>query len=163
MELPSLVVQFAVQFPIGAHRHDLNRLLFHLELGDVECDINHLIYPVMWPVAHHQDPPFEELPQLLVPWDEDLVASHNIHFFVAHDPIFDAVESLAHALHGQIDMVTAAIPLVDREHTTLFVHRIPHLRILELLSNQILRGQQLEARVQDLEDVVRHLRQHLGI
>ena len=95
---------------------------------------------------------FEELPQLLVPWDEDLVASHNIHFFVAHDPIFDAVESLAHALHGQIDMVTAAIPLVDREHTTLFVHRIPHLRILELLSNQILRGQQLEARVQDLED-----------
>ena len=42
--LPPPEVRFQVEFRIGQDPHDLNRLLTHLELGDIDFDINGLIF-----------------------------------------------------------------------------------------------------------------------
>lgn len=100
--LPPTEIRFQVEFWSGDHPHDLNRLLTHLELGQVECDINTFIYPVMWPAARGFDPPINDLSLHWVPWDEELSTEKVIHFYVADISLYNELATLAHHLNGLI-------------------------------------------------------------
>ena len=115
-DLPPTEIRFQVEFWSGDHPHDLNRLLVHLELGQVECDINTFIYPVMWPAARGFDPPINDLSLHWVPWDEELTSEKVIHFYVADISMYNELATLAHHLNGQIGMVSDQAPRVHRDH-----------------------------------------------
>ena len=161
--LPPTEVRFQVEFLAGDDPHDLNRLLTHLELGQIECDINGLVFPVMWPAHRAHDPPITELFLHWVPWDESLSSSKQVHLYVDHPPLFMELSNLAHHLHGQITMVVPQIPLGNRGDTLVVVHQIPLVLMLELLGQLSQQVRQLERRVVDLEATVQLLRNHLGI
>lgn len=161
--LPPTEMHFQVEFWNGAHPHDLNRLLTHLELGQVECDINTFIYPVMWPAARGYDPPINDLSLYSVPWDEELTSEKVIHFYVADTSLYNELATLAHHLHGQIGMVSHQAPRVHRNDTQLVVHQVPLIFMMELLGELSQQARDLDRRVQDLEATVQFLRNHLGI
>lgn len=158
--LPPPEVRFQVEFRIGQDPHDLNRLLTHLELGDIDFDINGLIFPVMWPAARAHDSPVTDLFMHWVPWDEPLSADLQVHLYVAHTPLFESLDTLAHHLQGQISMVAPQIPRIDRSETLVVIHPIPIILILELIGQVSQQVGNLERRIMDTEATVQLLRNH---
>ena len=132
-DLPPTEIRFQVGFWSGDHPHDLNRLLTHLELGQVECDINTFIYPVMWPAARGFDPPINDLSLHWVPWDEELSSEKVIHFYVADFSLDNELDTLAQHLNEQIGMGSEQAPRFHRANTLLEVHQDPLTFKMELL------------------------------
>ena len=81
LEIPREEVRFTVVFRSGDQGHDLNRVLTHFGLGELDCDINHFMFPVSWPTGRPYDPPLPEITQHWIPWDEDLSASCALNHY----------------------------------------------------------------------------------
>ena len=161
--LPPTDIRFQVELWSGDHPHDLNRLLVHLELGQIECDINNLIYPVMWPTTRGFDPPINDLSLYWVPWDEELSSTKVIHFYVADISMYNEFATLAHHLNGQIGMVSHQAPRDHRDNTLLVIHQVPLIFMMEILGQLSQQARDLDRRVQDLEATVQFLRNRLGL
>ena len=161
--LPPDEIRFQVEFRIGEIHHDLNRLLLHLELGQIECEINHMVYPVMWPATRAHDPPITDLHQHWVAWDEELSSDMVIHFYIADRALFSAMDTLANHLQNQIGMVSHQIPRTNRSETLLIIHQVPTILLMELFGQMSHQIRNLDNRVRDLEATVQFLRNHLGI
>ena len=161
--LPPTEIRFQVEFLTGDHPHDLNRLLVHLELGQVECDINTFIYPVMWPTTRGFDPPINDLSLYWVPWDEELSSTKVTHFYVADISMYNELATLAHHLNGQMGMVSHQAPRDHRDNTLLVIHQVPLIFMMEILGQLSQQARDLDRRVQDLEATVQFLRNRLGL
>ena len=58
MEAVPQEVRFTVEFVPGQRHYDLNRVLLHLGLGNLDCDVNQLIFLTSWAVGRPVFPTF---------------------------------------------------------------------------------------------------------
>ena len=163
MDIPLEEVRFTVVFRTGDQGHGVNRVLTHFGLGELDCDINQVMFPVTWPVGRPYDPPLPELTQHWIPWDEDLSPTAEVHLYVAHLPLYQELASLADVLQGHIQMVSFDTPPEDRSQTVVVIHQVPMILMMELVPQLVQRVRTLECRIVDAEAVIQHLRQDLGI
>ena len=63
-------VRFTVEFVPGNRTYDLNRVLLHLGLGTLDCDINQLIFLTSWAVGRAGVPNVSHLADFWTAWDE---------------------------------------------------------------------------------------------
>lgn len=93
MELPPGEIRFNVEFKASDLSHDVNNVLSHLNLGDTDCELNSVIFPMASPVGRLHDPPVAELPTHWIPWDEELCETTQVNLYVADAPLFRALAS----------------------------------------------------------------------
>ena len=163
VELPREEIRFTVEFRTADDGHDINRLLQHFGLGDLDCEVGHHIFPTSWPAGRLHDPPVSELSRGWVPWDEPLSDAHEVHLYVAFYPLFVELASFSDMLQGHIQVVSSDTPVADRSQTVVVVRQIPLILLTELVSQLSQQVRALEQRLANAEATIQHLRQHLGI
>ena len=73
------------------------------------------------------------------------------------------VYTLSVATNSFISLVDAGVPRDQRDVTTVYVHRLPIVDLMELATDCVDRVRVLEGRITDLEETVNMMRRHLGI
>lgn len=156
-------VRFTLEFQPDDEKSTVNSVLDVLNIQAEHCDVNHVVLPSAWPGGFAGRIWIDEIPNHWVPWDTDLEAGKQYRLFTADAKIFDRVYSLSVATNSFVTLVEAGVPRNQRDATTVCVHRMPMIDLMELASDCIHRVRTLEGRIADLEETVNVVRRHLGI
>ena len=156
-------VRFTLEFQPDEEKSIVNSILDVLNIQAGDCDINHLFFPTAWQGGFAGRIWIDEIPNQWVPWDTDLEANKQYRLFITDASVFDRVYTLSVATNGFVSLVDAGVPRNQRDVTTVYVHRLPMIDLMELASDCIHRVRVLEGRIADLEETVNMMRRHLGI
>ena len=156
-------LQFTVEFVPGNRTYDLNRVLLHLNLGNLDCDINQLIFPTSWRVGRVGVPDVSHLADFWTAWDELLDPAMQYHFYVTESSLMQQLAGYATAANNHLLLCPDQTPHTMRDDCRVVIHFITGLQITEALSVTSQHVRALEDRVAALEATIVELRQFLGI
>ena len=80
-------VRFTIEFVPGNRTYDLNRVLLHLGLGTLDCDVNQLIFLTSWAVGRAGVPNVSHLADFWTAWDELLDPAMQYHLYVTESSL----------------------------------------------------------------------------
>ena len=95
-------VRFTVEFVPGNRTYDLNRVLLHLGLGPLDCDINLLIFATSWPIGRAGVPNVSHLADFWTAWDELLDPAMQYHLYVTDSGLMHHLDQYANAAHNHL-------------------------------------------------------------
>ena len=156
-------VRFTLEFQPDEEKSIVNSILDVLNIQADDCDINHVVFPTAWRVGFAGRIWIDEIPNHWVAWDTDMEANKQYRLFIADTDIFDRVYTLSVTVNNFVSLVDAGVPRDQREVTTVYVHRLPMIDLMELAADCVDRVRVLEGRITDLEETVNMMRRHLGI
>ena len=156
-------IRFTLEFQPDEEKSIVNSILDVLDIQAEQCDINHVVFPSAWPGGFAGRIWIDEIPNHWVPWDADLEADKQYRLFIADANLFDRVYALSIATNSFVSLVDTGVPRNQRDVTTVGVHRLPMIDMMELTSDCIHRVRTLEGRIADSEETVAMMRRHLGI
>ena len=156
-------VRFTVEFVPGNRTYDLNRLLLHLGLGTLDCDINQLIFLTSWAVGRAGVPNVSHLADFWTAWDELLDPAMQYHLYVTDSSLMHHLDQYANAANHHLLLCPDQTPHVMRDNCPVVIHFVTALEITEALSVTSQHVRALEDRVAALEATIVELRQFLGI
>ena len=156
-------IRFTLEFQPDEEKSIVNSILDVLDIQAEQCDINHVVFPSAWQGGFAGRIWIDEIPNHWVPWDADLEADKQYRLFIADANIFDRVYALSIATNSFVSLVDTGVPRNQRDVTTVGVHRLPMIDMMELTSDCIHRVRTLEGRIADSEETVAMMRRHLGI
>ena len=163
MEAVPQEVRFTVEFVPGNRTYDLNRVLLHLGLGTLDCDVNHLIFLTSWAVGRAGVPNVSHLADFLTVWDELLDPAKQYHFYVTDSSLMHHLDRHAAAADHSLLLCHDQTPPDTRDNCLIVIHFVTALEITEALSVTSQHVRALEDRVAALEATIVALRQFLGI
>lgn len=156
-------IRFTLEFQPEEEKSIVNSILDALAIQAEHCDINHVVFPTAWRGGFAGRVWIDEIPNHWVPWDTDIEADKQYRLFIADANVFDRVYTLSVVSNSFVSLVDAGVPRDQRDVTTVYVHRMPMIDLMELTSDCIHRVRVLEGRIADLEETVNMMRRHLGI
>ena len=156
-------VRFTLEFQPDEEKSIVNSILEVLNIQADDCDVNHVVFPTAWTAGFAGRVWIDEIPHHWVPWDTDIEANKQYRLFLADPNIFDVVYTLSVATNSFVSLVNAGVPRDQRDVTTVYVHRLPMVDLMELAADCVDRVRVLEGRLTDLEETVNMMRRHLGI
>ena len=163
MEAVPQEVRFTVEFVPGNSTYDLNRVLLHLGLGTLDCDINHLIFLTSWAVGRAGVPNVSHLADFWTAWDELLDPAMQYHFYVTDSCLMHHLDQHAVAANNFLLLCHDQTPPASRDTCLIVIHFVTVLEITEALSVTSQHVRALEDRVAALEATIVELRQFLGL
>ena len=156
-------VRFTVEFVPGNRTYDLNRVLLHLGLGTLDCDINLLIFSTSWPVGRAGVPNVSHLADFWTAWDELLDPAMQYHLYVTDSSLMHHLDQYANDADHHLLLCPDQTPHAMRDNCSVVIHFVTALEITEALSVTSQHVRALEDRVAALEANIVELRQFLGI
>ena len=156
-------VRFIVEFVPGNQTYDLNRVLLHLGLGTLDCDINLLIFATSWPIGRVGVPNVSHLADFWTAWDELLDPAMQYHLYVTDSGLMHHLDHYVNLAHNHLLLCSDQTPHALRDTCTVVIHFVTALEITEALSVTSQHVRALEDRVAALEATIVELRQFLGL
>ena len=115
MEAVPQEVRFTVEFVPGNRTYDVNRVLLHLGLGTLDCDVNHLIFLTSWAVGRGGVPNVSHLADFWTAWDELLDPSKQYHFYVTDSSLMHHLDQHATAADHSLLLCHDQTPPATRD------------------------------------------------
>ena len=128
-------VRFTVEFVPGNRTYDLNRVLLHLGLGTLDCDINLLIFSTSWPVGRAGVPNLSHLADFWTAWDELLDPAMQYHLYVTDSSLMHHLDQYANDAHHHLLLCPDQTPHALRDTCSVAIHFLTALEITEALSD----------------------------
>ena len=163
MEAVPQEVRFTVEFVPGQRHYDLNRVLLHLGLGNLDCDVNQLIFLTSWAVGRAGVPNLSHLADFWTAWDELLDPTMQYHMYVTDSSLMYHLDQYATLANHHLLLCPDHTPQVTRDDCLVVIHFVTAMEITEALSVTSQHVRALEDRVAALEATLVELRQFLGL
>ena len=132
-------------------------------MGNLDCDINQLIFPTSWGVGRVGVPDVSHLVDFWTAWDELLDPAMQYHFYVTESSLMQHLDGYATAANNHPLLCPDRTPHAMRDNCLVVIHFVTGLQITEALSVTSQHVRALEDRVAALEATIVELRQFLGI
>ena len=140
-------VRLTVEFQFDVERSIVNTLLAPLQLEELDCSVQAVVYPTAQPLHRDGDPPLAELPTHWIPWDGNLSGNMQYHFYISNVTLPENIVALGTATDGHLNLVPPGVPRHLRDESLLVVQQLPILELMELAAQSPEKIRFLEARI----------------
>ena len=124
-----------VRFPFQADGTDLtlNSVVDGLNIGDLECDLNHYVLPTATPAFRMRPPSLDRLATAWIPWDTVLTPQCRYWLTFTDKDIYREATGLVRLNHGRFNWHGTA---TEWEQVTVELQLLNQVELLELQSTQ---------------------------